>query len=902
MSTPTARQTATTAPDPVARPAATVTRNHVRVTVLTPRLLRLEYAADGAFEDRATMAVVDRRFPVPDYEVLDVGSSGRLGIDTGAVVLRITDTTRPLQSTTTTARIGRGRRAATWRFGDRPRGNLGGTTRTLDNCRGREVRELVDIDEDGALVFGDWHRWDLDPGLLSRDGWVLVDDSATPVLDADRGRPDARRGRGWPTTRPPGRRQDVYLFAHGSDHRAALADAARLLGPQPLPPRYAFGYWYSRYYAYTDRELLEIADQFDTMGVPVDVMVIDMDWHRPGWTGYSWDRRYFPDPDDTLDRLHQRDLRVSLNVHPADGISPDEDGYRSMATALGIDPTSGTPIPFDPADPAFVDAYFTHLHHPEEDRGVDFWWMDWQQGTTTAVAGLDPLPWLNELHWSDQEARRPELRPLVFSRWGGLGGGRYPIGFSGDAWSTWSSLAIQPWFTATAANVGYGYWSHDIGGHYGAAPSPELYTRWLQFGVHSPILRTHATKDPSQERRFWEFPDPYRSAMLSAVRRRYELVPYLYGACRSAVDTGVSAVRPMYHDHPDRDGAYESTGQYCFGDAFVVAPVVEPVGEDRMAPIRVWLPKGRWYDTALGQTVAVRAAGGGWIERRYLLDEVPVFAAGGAVVAGQRNARRLAAACYPHLTVTAYPGGDGDGELYEDDGISTAYLHGEATTLGLRQRVSPTTRSVQLAPAKGSYIGWQRHRPLQVRIVGEPVPLDVDCDGRSIPMASSADGNGVRTGRSYWFYDAAQTSVVVCLARVDLSAGTKVRLRRDRSLPASTARLLDGLPGLFRRLDEVARRIGQVSPAYELHPEERLAVDLAQAANRATRDPARLLYEVRRVRSSLAHLEDVLAEFRDAWGQAIALPFPEQREVAVGVVDEARRLLGTTVAQFGTPR
>ena len=886
-------------PDPLADPAATITRDRVRVTVLTPRLLRLEYATDACFEDRGSVSVVNRRFTVPTFEAVDHDAS--LVVDTGEVELSVSDTSRPFTSRTLSARIGRGRKAVTWRHGDRPRTNLSGTTRTLDNCRGREVRELVDIDADGTLVFSDWHPWSLDPGLLSRDGWVVVDDSATPVLEPTRGRRGRSRGRGWPTARPSGRRQDLYLFAYGTDHRAALGDAAGLFGPQPLPPRYAFGYWYSRYYAYTDRELLDIAQRFDEMGVPVDVMVIDMDWHRPGWTGYSWDRGYFPDPTDTLERLHRRGLRVSLNLHPADGVGPDEDAYPAMCESLGIDPHNRERIPFDVSDPAFVDAYFRHLHHPEEERGVDVWWMDWQQGTQTTIAGLDPLPWLNELHWTDQEARQPSRRPIIFSRWGGLGGGRYPIGFSGDAWSTWDSLALQPWFTATAANVGYGYWSHDIGGHYGSAPSPELYTRWVQFGAHSPMLRTHATKQADQERRFWEFPDPYRTAMIDAVRHRYEMIPYLYGECRNATGTGVSAIRSMYIDHPDHDAAYAADGQYQFGDAFVVAPVVRQLEDDRMAPVRVWLPQGRWHDTALGETVTVRRADGEWFERRYLLQEVPVFAAGGAVVPGQIGARRLDRPCYPHLTVTAYPGGDGAGELYEDDGVSTGHLHRRHVIIGLRQRVTNTTRSVRLGPADGSYRGWSRYRPLDIRFVSEAVPAAVDIDGRPTPMATAADGAGagVDAEHSYWFYDAAAATVVVRISRVDLRIGTTVRLRRDRSLPANIHRKLDGFAGLARRLDVIASLVGLVSPPYELHPEERLAVDLAQAANRITRNPSTLVAELRRVRSTLGHLEVVLGEFQDAWSHAIALPFPEQRDVSVGVVAEARSILATTSQQFG---
>lgn len=870
------------------------------MTVLTARMVRLEFAADGQFEDRGTMTVVNRRFPVPPIEV--GGKGDALTVATGQLTLRIADTTRPFTAATTTARIGTGRGSVKWTFGERARTNLGGTRRTLDNCNGRQGRRLTGLDADGNLEFSGWERWDLDPGLLSRDGWVVVDDSATPVLGPHPEGTNSVRGRGWPEARPTGRRQDLYLLAYGTDFRSALADTAALIGPQPLPPRYAFGYWYSRFYAYTDRELLDIAEQFDTMAIPIDVMVVDMDWHLPGWTGYSWDRRYFPDPTDTLARLHRRGLRVTLNVHPADGIGPHEDRYRAVCADLGRDPEAGETVAFDATDPAFVDAYFTHLHHPEERRGVDFWWMDWQQGTVSSIQGLDPLPWLNELHWSDQEATRPDRRPLVFSRWGGLGGGRYPIGFSGDTWATWDSLALQPWFTATAANVGYGYWSHDIGGHYGPPPDPDLYARWVQFGAHSPVLRTHATKDPAQERRFWEFPDPYRRAMVEAVRRRYELAPYLYGHCRRAVETGMSAVRPMYHDHPDREDAYRADGQYMFGDSMVVAPVVEPLGQDQMATARVWLPKGEWYDTALGRRIVVRSGAGTWIEPRYLIDEVPVFVAAGALVPGQVAALRLNSACYPHLSVTAYPGADGTGELYEDDGVTTGYLRGQSVSIRLSQRTGSTSRTVRLAPARGSYPGWEPNRPLLVRFVGEAVPVAVEVDGRRLTMARSRDGFDLSSGGAaptdYWWFDAAGTSVVVVLGRVDLERGTRVTVKRDRSLPAGSAKLLDGFTGLNRRLDAVASLLGTVSPPYPLHPDQNLAVDLAQTARRITIDPSQMAVELRRTRSNLERLAAVLGQYQAAWADAVALLFPEQRTQAAETVGQARSILETTLTQF----
>ena len=252
-------------------------------------------------------------------------------------------------------------------------------------------------------------------------------------------------------------------------------------------------------------------DRFRDEDVPLSVSVIDMDWHLveidpehgSGWTGYTWNTDLFPDPQAFLAGLHERGLAVSLNVHPAEGVHAHEASYAAIAKRMGIDPDSGVPVAFDPTDPDFLEAYFEELHHPHEDDGVDFWWLDWQQGGVTRIPGLDPLWLLNHFHYLD--SGRAGKRPLTFSRYAGIGSHRYPVGFSGDTHMTWESLDFQPSFTATASNAGYGWWSHDIGGHFKGYKDDELTTRWVQLGVFSPILRLHSGLNPFNTREPWRF-------------------------------------------------------------------------------------------------------------------------------------------------------------------------------------------------------------------------------------------------------------------------------------------------------------------------------------------------------------------------------------------------------------
>ncbi len=302
----------------------------------------------------------------------------------------------------------------------------------------------------------------------------------------------------------------------------------RVAGRIPLPPRFAFGAWWSRYWAYSDQELDELVRGFRENDTPLDVLVIDMDWHinqeqlkamgekdqsgyELGWTGYTWNK-----PVSRSRCVPEEDPRRGPEDHDELCIPPRASSHGSRRIRRWRAPWASTrqrrsTFRSIPTDKKWATNYFDLVLHPLEKQGIDFWWLDWQQQPMmTKLPGVTNTWWLNYLHFTDQQ--REGKRPLLFHRWGGLGNHRYQIGFSGDTVSVWDSLAFQPWFTATAANVGYAYWSHDIGGHMPGAVDPELYTRWVQFGAFQPILRTHTTKNPDSERRIWAYPEPYSSS------------------------------------------------------------------------------------------------------------------------------------------------------------------------------------------------------------------------------------------------------------------------------------------------------------------------------------------------------------------------------------------------------
>ncbi len=679
---------------PAADPAAVVSGPQVRFTVLTSRLLRLETSPTGHFEDRASQPFWYRRQPVPEYQVTQ--DDNHIEIITADLHLRYETRTGPF--TPDSLKITLHEDGTVWHYGDANPGNLRGTTRTLDNI-------------DGALP--------LEPGLLSRAGWAIVDDSSTLVFDENC----------WLTIREPGG-QDLYFFGYGRDYGACLRDYAALTGPVPLLPRWALGNWWSRFWPYSDAELTGLMQDFAAHEVPLSVCIVDIDWHirqtgneSGGWTGYTWNRDLFPDPAGFIRWLHDHDLKTALNLHPADGIHPHEAQYEEMALALDVDPASQEPIPFDIARPRFTKAYFEILHHPLEAQGVDFWWMDWQQGTQSKMPGLDPLWWLNHLHFYDL-GRNGRKRPFIFSRWGGLGNHRYPIGFSGDTVISWESLAYQPFFTATAANVLYGWWSHDIGGHLGGIEDPELYTRWVQYGVFSPINRLHSTANPFHERRPWGYDREVAHLTKDAMQLRHALVPYLYTMAWRCHREAAPPIAPMYHEHPEREEAYFCPNQYTFGSELIAAPYIAPADPDtRLSRQVVWLPPGDWFGFFDGQYYQ----GDTWTACYGGLDDIPVFARAGAIVPLGPKSGAFGVANPDHLTVNIFPGADNTFVLYEDDGETSAFNERRYALTTFVQAwqerrlafgIEPVAGDVTQAPARRSYTLVFRglHRPAQVAL------------------------------------------------------------------------------------------------------------------------------------------------------------------------------------------
>lgn len=631
---------------PQACPENMIQGEHYRITVLTKSLVRLEYSPDGIFTDAPTQTVLNRNFPQVSFEVRETPEELEIRTEYFQLNYDKKEFTSHGLSCYALGMPGGNRNA--WRYGVKNE-NLKGTARTLDNVNG--ACEL----EDGILSL--WC------------GCVALDDSRTLTLRED----------GWVEPRKKGI-QDLYLFAYGHRYLEALKDFYHLCGETPMLPRFALGNWWSRYYKYTEESYMELMERFDQEQIPFSVAVIDMDWHLvdidpkygTGWTGYTWNREFFPDPERFLKKLHDRGMKTTLNIHPADGIRGFEDCYPQMAEAMGLDPEKEEPVNFDIANPDFLEAYLEKTLHPLEEEGVDFWWVDWQQGTNSKMEGLDPLWMLNHYHFLD--SARNGKRPMTFSRYAGPGSHRYPVGFSGDTLITWESLDFQPYFTSTASNIGYGWWSHDIGGHMLGYKNDEMEARWYQFGVFSPINRLHSSSSEFNGKEPWRFKKEVHDTMCEFLRLRHRLLPYLYTMNHRAWAEGEPICQPMYYAYPENWDAYGRKNEYFFGSELIAAPVTTARIENlNVAKTKVWLPEGLWFDFFTDTVYQ-----GGRNQNMYRsIDQIPVLAKAGAILPMTDEIRAIDTEKNPEeLTVRVYPGADNSFTLYEDDNITEGYRQG----------------------------------------------------------------------------------------------------------------------------------------------------------------------------------------------------------------------------------
>ncbi len=738
------------APAASAAAAPTVVRDgNARFEVITPTLVRVQLAADGRFEAGRTQLTAD-------------------GLAVRAPKVRVTRTAAELVLRTSRATI-RWRRGAT--------DLAAGTLRA--RVDGRLLRPHTGTDPQSL---GGWRRSlditdgpvPLHPGVLSRSGWAVIDDTQSALTDGDTARPRPSR---------TGAYLDAYVFLAGAKPVRALQDLRVLTGPSPLLPRKAFGVWFSKWYPYGANDVSTLLARFREEQVPLDTLSLDTDFKRVNepagaavgaqtvghtglpysWNGWDWNKDLFPDPAAFVNAAHDAGVALALNVHPSID-SRDPRFARTQATAEGrlqasdscrlvqADLQGGSCEVFDWADPDQLKAYFD-LHAPFERDGIDLWWLDWCCDASSAgVAGLTPDTFINRAYARRQRARGS--RWPAFSRIGGsyqagfaarvgnsaLADHASTIQFTGDTCGGFAQLAFAAEYTAATAAIAQNYVSHDIGSFHSVSPtgvcdsqlSPlltptdnslpdDLYVRWVQLGVFQPLERLHSHHG---KRLPWEYGEPARTIAADALRLREALNPYLYTTARAAHDTGVPMVRPLYLAWPTLDAAYEHPTQYLLGPDLLVAPAVTAGSTVTQS---TWFPPGEWTDLQTGE----RHRGPGVERLQVPLSRIPVFVRAGATLTRQPAVATTPTAP-PRTVLLTAARGTGTSTLYDDDGVSLADAGRRPTLTRIRQTRTGTRTRLTIVPPVRRSAALPARRTWTVALVGYAAPRRVTVDGRTV--------------------------------------------------------------------------------------------------------------------------------------------------------------------------
>jgi alpha-glucosidase (family GH31 glycosyl hydrolase) len=710
-----------------ALPANPVVLGSARFTVITPECIRMEYAPVNGFVDAPTLFAVNRN--TRDTGAKIILRNGRLTIRTSRMELIYIRDGHSFDAVNLQVTFRNKASLQSWAPGQVNSGNLGGPVATLDGVTG---------------------PLDLPQGLISRDGWALVDDSGEAIIKHDWIAP--RPGGGPANTGASGApNQDIdwYLFAYGSDYHGALQSLAAISGRAAMPRREVLGSWYCRWFSYTANDFKQIVQGYSAHNFPLDILVMDMGWHTQdatagkgwsnnlGWTGYTWNRKLIPHPKQLLQEFHKDGIFVTLNDHPADGIRSNEECYPKFMSLMGDSPASGINLPFDDGSKRYMKAFFAASHTPLEKEGVDFWWLDWQQDSifpwVIGVPGLRHLPWLNKLYYDHTE--KSGLRGQIYSRWGGWGEQKYPIQFSGDAGAFWSLLGFEIPFTTASGNSGCFYWAHDTGAIWGPR-DPEMYARWTQFSGFSASLRVHSMGDV--DRRPWLWGKPYEDSMRTIYHLRSQLFPYIYTSARECYDQTIPLLRPMYIDFPNKGQAYHYPDEYLFGDNILAAPITSAgTGPGMVASQGVWFPDGPWYNLFTGEQDQ------GNSEALVSADimESPIFVRGGTPIPVQPYTPRMTTTPLKALRVRCYPGKDGKtgySTLYEDDGRTNGYLKGEFARTRLLYTRHGDTVIVKIGAASGHFKGQVTKRSVIVELADTTRAKRALVNGKNHPFQYDA--------------------------------------------------------------------------------------------------------------------------------------------------------------------
>lgn len=603
-----------------------ISGKNFRFTVLTERLIRLEYNNSGVFEDRPTQRVIFRKFPkvtflqeqtellmqiTTSYFTLDYVrekpfGSGKLSSGNN-LKIALKDTDR------------------VWYYGHPQARNFGGITYSLDHFVG---------------------NLKLENGFYSTDGFCVLDDSDSLVLD-NNGNFIVRENNGL----------DLYVFMYRKDFGLCLQDYYTLTGYPLMIPRYALGNWWYKNKRYTMNELKILLKQFEDYKIPISTLMLGENWHLSG------DPLVFDEADFNIKEfkqlLNHYQMQLGLTITP--GLTAKEGTPTYQLISGLIHGFSEKEYSFLPLDNQKLNYYATYGINNWLNLGIDSFFVDYNNVKDKKVLDL-----LDHYCCASTELFLSK-RGVVLSRNHQYASHRNQIIYTGATKVDWNTLSILPRYYSTASNNGLSFVASPIGGYYGGIENFELYIRYIQLGVFSSMLILASDKEKYYKREPWRWNIAEREIICKYLRLRNSLIPYIYTESYIYHKSGSPLIQPLYYKYPKIYDEPLYKNQYFFGSQMLVCPITKKKNTVMNRVVqRMFIPEGVWYEFESGK----KYIGNKYYMSFYRDEDYPVFCKEGAIIPMSLD---QGTGVPVNMEIIVFPGNDGSYKLYEDDGVSLSY-------------------------------------------------------------------------------------------------------------------------------------------------------------------------------------------------------------------------------------
>ena len=636
-----------------------------RITILSDVLIRLEYSETGTFNDYPTLFAINRQFKNPPSITVKEDEK-YLNISNSYFILEYSKE-KPYEASKlipdTNLRISLKNTDKVWYYNHPEVRNFKGSTYSFDTGK----------------------NFNLDKGLYSTDGFASINDTDRPVFIANGS-----------VRKNPSDGVDIYLFIYRKDFGRALQSYFELTGYPELPPRYALGICWNKDEAYNTVEIKKLIEDFNKSNVPIYSILLGKNWkqipkEKEITPNYEFDKEKIPDATELINELHDKKIYLGLNITTENGINQLDKYYNEAKRILNI--KNDGIIPVNIYNTELLDGFYKNIINPLLDIGVDYFLLD---DNTKDKINLFMLCHYTYMNYSRKETRRG----LIYSRNPGIASHRYPVLYSGITQVSWRTLKYLPFYNSTSSNIGLSWWSHDIGGFINGTEDRELYTRYVQLGVYSPIFRFSSTKGRYYKREPWKWDVKTESIVTEYTRVRHKLIPYLYTEGYKYTKLGSPIIQPIYYRYPETKDEPLYKNEYFFGSELFVSPITDPKDPIMNRVVqRVFLPEGTWYDFKTGK----KFPGGKRYVTFYKDEDYPVYAKSGSIIPlADLDDENINDVKPPKkMEIQVFPGQNNSYNLYEDDGVSNLYKQGYYIITNIDYNYRQNNYTLIIRPVEG---------------------------------------------------------------------------------------------------------------------------------------------------------------------------------------------------------